>query len=172
MTFTLVSANRDDLLSAIDLVFHSLELYKGEEIVAHQHPVHHAIVKLERLCRENAKGDAKQSAKLHSPLDTLWFRMLWASREGLPNAPIDAPNRRRGFLFRNDYKGENADPELALKWSARLVQRLEVFRSCVDAGSYHARMDAGFTRMTFCTPEESTQCEPPTFNWSGTEIVK
>lgn len=77
---TIVSATLADRLSAIDCVLGHLAEYKGEPIVKDEHPIHKAVVALERLCiRTDRPG---QPFKLPTPVHAAWCNMLHKSRDG------------------------------------------------------------------------------------------
>ena len=61
-----------------------LQRYNGEEIVAHEHPLHKAIVEIEKLCRDRRRDDREitQLYSLPIPINSLWFMLLDVSRTG------------------------------------------------------------------------------------------
>lgn len=62
---------------AVDL----LEKYDGGEIVAHEHPIHLAIMDVEKLCRERKPlGSGRQTHCLPYPVSVLWYQLLDCSR--------------------------------------------------------------------------------------------
>lgn len=62
--------------TAITAVLDKLKKYKGEEIVAHEHPLHRAVVRLEELCRKRPG----RHPDLFYPARLFWYHLLWASR--------------------------------------------------------------------------------------------
>ena len=56
-----------------------LEMYHGEKVVAHEHPLHKAVVRLEKLCIKRPPS-SKMSFVLFNPAKGIWFELLWASR--------------------------------------------------------------------------------------------
>lgn len=69
----------------------ALKDYQGEKIVAGEHPIHYAIVKLEKFCIERKPG-SHQSHALHPPLSYIWYSLLDVSRDrGKVRKPIGRP---------------------------------------------------------------------------------
>jgi hypothetical protein len=126
-----VEAAPVELLSAIDAFDAALEAYGGETVVAHEHPLHAAAVRLEQLTRRNNHPTAKQTAKLCPPIDSCWYRLLWASRDGGRNR-----NPTEEDFHGPDERGA-ANPEYAKGWREQVRAHLGRFRSLVESGEYH-----------------------------------
>ena len=70
-----------EILARIDAAIELLEAYEGEPIVAHQHPLHNAMVALEQTLRVSyGTPTPKQPSKLPLYLSDTWHHLLWASR--------------------------------------------------------------------------------------------
>lgn len=59
-------------------VIEQLRAYQGEIIVAHEHPLHHAVVALEGLSQKTRQED-RQNLLMY-PINHLWFLLLNISR--------------------------------------------------------------------------------------------
>ncbi len=69
----------DEQKETIRNVLSELEVYQGEKVVAHEHPLHKAVVQLERLCVERSRS--RQRFTLFLPAHRIWCHLLWASRD-------------------------------------------------------------------------------------------
>lgn len=103
--------------TAIRNVLGQLAEYNGEEIVAHEHPLHHAVAALEKFCIR-LKRSCLQPYVLYRPAKMQWFLLIWASRPAMPTA-----------LSLEDYHSRRADrsdanPEVALAWTVELAATL------------------------------------------------
>lgn len=67
--------------TAITAVLDRLKKYKGEEITAHEHPLHKAVVRLEKLCKDNGTDFHRQQFELFYPARIMWYHLIWASRK-------------------------------------------------------------------------------------------
>jgi len=63
---------------AVDDAVDLLAAYEGEKIVAGEHPIHKAIVKVESFCRE--RKSEKQPFSLPLPIARVWYALLDVSR--------------------------------------------------------------------------------------------
>lgn len=74
---TAVNSTALEKMVAIAEVQELLLRYRGERVDKGRHPLHAAVMGLERLCfRNNRTGDHV----LWCPAKRLWFSLLWASR--------------------------------------------------------------------------------------------
>ncbi len=68
-----------ELSDAIQRAVDQLNRYDGEEIAAHEHPLHLAIQEVEKLCRER-RPQLKQTHSLPCPAAAIWYHLLSCSR--------------------------------------------------------------------------------------------
>lgn len=114
----------DQILDATDVLFDALEEYQGEVIVKGEHPVHNAVVALERLMMHRKVPDHivdPQPYKLMRGMSLVWFQMLWASR-GTRVADPKLRTRKNCHLSLGE-KGE-PHPEFAKEWGFILSRQI------------------------------------------------
>lgn len=83
-----------EILAKLDAVIELLAAYDGEPIVAHEHPLHNAMVALEKTLQVSCDDPPpKQPSKLPMYMSSTWHRLLHASRvvrktDGTPWEPL------------------------------------------------------------------------------------
>ncbi len=74
----------EQICEKIEVATYLLNNYGGEEIVAHEHPLHTAIQEVEKLCRRRSitggKHFARQNYFLPRVVDVIWYHLLDCSR--------------------------------------------------------------------------------------------
>lgn len=117
----------------LDEVIGAIEQYKGEEIVAHEHPLHLAIQALEARQRPMPLLKGIQN-KLFHPASHLWFGGLFASRGQMPEffrvEPIDphgtGPEPAIAWMqLLKDELLQQAPEELREAWTKRAKNRIK-----------------------------------------------
>jgi hypothetical protein len=128
-------------LAAVDRAIECLERYRGGRVVKGKHPLHKAIVELEKLCwrRTDLDGQPRETQpySLGMPLSVTWYSLLRASRVGIMCADRDrgVPMGHRKIRI-----GGKPDPKEARRWANqlcllllsmrdRLVEEIELKRS-------------------------------------------
>ena len=120
------------IVNRIDEVLTCLAVYDGEPVLKGVHPLHRAVVELEKVSRST--GYDKQKYKLVQPLDALWFSLLWASRDGMRCKSPRNWNAESAFILNG--KTTKPMPKWALGWAKLLTKHLRVFRQLVVSGNY------------------------------------
>jgi hypothetical protein len=105
-------------LALLDAVLEQLKRYRGEPIVAGEHPLHKAVVELERVCWHFPFA-TKQPYRLWPDAWHPWFNTIKASRPMRPNYRDNTND-----VERMDY---HADPVLALHWARKLEDELKAW---------------------------------------------
>jgi len=87
-----------EMMDLMEKVEAELEKYKGEEIVAGEHPLHKAVVELEHLCVKRESHD-----RLPLGVQTLWYQLLQVSRHGtfITGSPRSVFFNSNRFVFDN-----------------------------------------------------------------------
>jgi hypothetical protein len=140
MTYRFIVTPKDQLLAACDALSEALDAYGGEPVIAHEHPLHAAAVGLEGLTRQSDRKDSKQKAKLCSPMDAVWFRLLWASRDHQPNwNPELWPDESQltPRVGSPPTQSGPAKPDFAMGWRDILKTYLAGFRELVSNDTYY-----------------------------------
>lgn len=117
---------------AIKVVIYNLARYKGETVIAYDHPLHASVRELEYFCRKKRIEIGHDT--LHPPAKWYWYHLLWSSRPGYTNFKIpkvfDEDGMRRcsrmNMIDLKEY-GETSDrnPKLAMKWAVLLESQLK-----------------------------------------------
>lgn len=105
-------------LKRLNDVITELNRYRGGRVTKGEHPLHAAVVELEKLCRKSNRPNGRQIYRLYQPACLLWFNLLWSSR-GAWRASRPAP---QGKAF-----GEGS-PELAREYRDALKSELLEWR--------------------------------------------
>ncbi len=86
----------EELTQRVQEAVRLLQEYEGEKIVAGEHPIYKAIVRIECLCRQrNRAGAGRQMYALPSPINMVWISLLDASRE--PKGLLKRRRSLQGF---------------------------------------------------------------------------
>lgn len=103
-----------------------LKVYQGEEVVAHQHPLHSAIVRLEATVDDRLGRGMRSQNNLLPRARTCWFALLWASRSAAWKviAPQTLSDVDPFWTIPRHYH-PGSDPLLAKRWARLLSQELK-----------------------------------------------
>ena len=117
-------------MDAIDAVIAELEKYQGEKVVAHKHPLHHAVVALEKLVDARIISSPKglRTPELVRPAKTIWYQLLRQSRR----LPLRRPWKFKRELLAVLKQWKTEEPE---QWKLRL----EMGRYYAEPGTVRAK---------------------------------
>ncbi len=111
--------------SLTQAVLSELARYRGEPIIAHEHPLHKAVVALERICVNRQLASEKHRYALFQPARGVWYRLLWASR---PDSPTIVPPATLDPFFcwprHNPLQNDPPNPGVAVLWGLLLAEAL------------------------------------------------
>jgi hypothetical protein len=111
----------------LDEVIGAIDAYKGEEIVANEHPLHLAIQAMESRQRPRPLQKGRQS-KLFQPACQLWFKGLKTSRGLTPESDPHGTGPKAAIAWMLLLKDEllRQDPgELREAWTRRAKHRIK-----------------------------------------------
>ncbi len=123
--FQAVESDKKTRIDLIDGVLDQLSGYKGEPIEAHKHPLHIAVVALERTCYIRDTG---QKQRLPNGISTPWYCLLWACRDGMQDIAISSEP------CYGDRIPCPSNPSLAKQWASAFRLILEDFRNKTASG--------------------------------------